>query len=208
MKNLHISASNILGSILSDNIWGFKPVNLTKMGTPKFKLDDSYDWVIELKPKNSLMGLLFNPFVNPDKMLRVVGTKNCSKKKWVRLFTPLERLLFDIDIVLVNKKRVDAMKVSHSFSISGVNTSASYDCIIEAEVDALKFYNFLSFPRNDIKLNNLIASEISRFVGIQFDKGKNIRTRLEGEIHHELMAEYGYKVKKVELIYLGDKIAA
>ncbi len=207
MKNLHISASNILGSILSDNIWGFKPVNLTKMGTPKFKLDYSYDWVIELKPKNSLMGVLFSPFVNPDKMLRVVGTKNC-RKKWVRLFTPLERLGFDIDIVLVNKKRVDAMKVSHSFSISGVNTSASYDCIIEAEVDALKFYNFLSFPGNDIKLKNLIGSEISRFVGIQFDKGKNIRTRLEGEIHHPLMAESGYKVTKVELIYLGNKIAA
>jgi hypothetical protein len=141
-------------------------------------------------------------------MLRVVGVNNC-RKKWVRLFTPLERVGFDIDILLVTKKRVDTMNVSYLFSISGVNTSANYDCIIEAEVvDPAKFYTFLSMPGNDTRLRRIICSETSRYIDSILNAGKNIRTRLEGVIDHRLLTEAGYKVRKLELMYRGNSVAA
>ena len=47
MKNSHITASNIPSSVISDNVWDWKAVDLTEMGRPKLKVEDTYDWVVE-----------------------------------------------------------------------------------------------------------------------------------------------------------------
>ena len=207
MKNSHITASNIPSSIISDNIWGWEAVDLKQMGIPKFKMEDTYDWVVELKPKSSLMGFLISPFVSAERHLRVVGSAT-SRKPWMRLFTPLEKLGFDIDIALVNKKRVDSMAVTHQFAISGANICANYDCIIEAEVDAGKFYKYLLMPGNNDRIRKTINSEIRRHIDNMFNANKNIFTRLEGKISHRVLAEAGYNVVKVEMIYLNNQKVA
>lgn len=207
MKISHITASKIPSSIISDNIWGWKAVDLKAMGRPKFKVEDTYDWVVELKPKDSLMGVLISPFISAERQLRVEGSAT-SRKPWVRLFTPLEKLGFDIAIALVNKKRVDTMTVTHQYAISGKSICANYECIIEAEVDAGKFYKYLSMPGNNDRIRKTLESEIRRHIDNLLNNRQNIFTRLEGEISHKFLADAGYNVVKVEIIYLSNQQAA
>ena len=128
MLNRHITASDACGSIIGDDTWTWKPMNLDKKGCPKFKLG-AYDWLVELKPKDNFKGFLFGSLVDPSKHLRVVNeeTESSRKKSWVRLFTPMEKLGYDIRVVLMKRDRLDTMLVDYISTIGSNSFCSSYE---------------------------------------------------------------------------------
>ena len=203
----HISASDALGSVIGDDTWTLVPMKLENSGCPKFQLGD-YDWVVELRPKDDFKGFLFGWLVDPSRHLRVYNeeTESCRNKQWVRLYKPIEKLGYNVRVVLMKRDRLDTIRVGYIYTIGGNTFRTSFEARIHASIDdTKKLHKFLSVPgaksRMMKTLQASIEGELAKIPG-------NINRNLELKLSQPAILGSGYKVDKVELQYIHNQQVA
>lgn len=202
----YLSYQNFRNSILGDNQWTLNKSELPIKGCPRFQIHKDDTYVVELKPRDGLRGLLFAPFVSENKHLRVMrGTD--TDKMWVKLFTRFQQLGYEIKVTSIQTRRLDSFILKYRFRNACDDIYISYEAYIESKIsDPGKFYKYLTFsPDNAVKIQNVIQEELCRYIKGFTDLGNELQRTIEGgTINHPLLEEAGYTINKFTLFFRSE----
>lgn len=206
--NTHLPQSELLPCTIWDNKWTWEPVDLSKIDYPKkYQIYENDYYVVNYKPRSGLKHLLG----------RLFGVNDCPTvfdgagldRRWIKLYSRFKRFLYEPELTLVKKHRLDSWDLFCYRWDSGYIVGTLFNVQIEGRVnDPIAFVRFLSYPGNQKRIMTVINIEIKKYIDSLVQCKKDVHGILEdNRIWHNLLDEAGYKVEKITLFFKRDKLS-
>lgn len=202
MKSIYLTQRDFKESILSDNIWHWKPIGLSDCRyPPHFQIHHNDSYVVYLMPRPGLKGLI-GSLLGKDRTGRVVRGKEDGK--WINLFSRFQLFFYEPVIALVKNTRLDYWDIKYYYWNQGITTAVLYKVKVESRVKPEKFANFLSHECNQYKIKKIIETELLKYLDRMRLQNHDTRCIIDGELHHDFLDEVGYTTTKFTLIYICE----
>ena len=193
-------------ALIGDNTWTRKTFDTTEKGCPKFQISEDDTYIVELRPRDGWRGLIFGPLVREHKLLNVVRGDETGPG-WIKLYTRLQKMGYDVHISLMQTSRQDNLNMKYTFWDGTHSTCSAYRVYLESEVvSPEKFYKFISQPENGRYLQEAIQKQLGLHILNHVTKGAKANEIIEGgRIDDPILEEAGYKVNSFTLFYVTEK---
>ena len=189
-----------LPSVIGDKQWECCGARLQNSGYHEFQIGPSDVYVVQPRPKRNLLGLLLSPFLKNN--LRVI--RGSETRGYVRLWSRVEHLAFDMSVSLVRTRRFDVIPLT--FTLSGSSDMRyRYTAYVEAEiVDPVRFFT-ATLRKNEPPIDDSVRGLLSRYLTCLHSRGVNIEQMIDGgELKDSpRLAEVGYHIKDFTLKFLS-----
>lgn len=203
----NITHQDLNDTIIGDNTWTCKTFDTTEKGCPKFQISEDDTYIVELRPRDGWRNLIFGPLIRESRFLKVVRGSETGPG-WMRLYTRLQKMGYDVRISLIKTSRLDFLKMRYTFWDGTHSTCSAYRAYLESEVvSPEKFYKFLSRPENGLHLlQEAIQKQLGQHILNYVMKGGKPNATIEGgRIDDPILEDAGYRVNSFILFYCTEK---
>lgn len=202
--NAYLTQPEFNESIVRDNLWCWKPIELSNYRhPPKFQIHKDDQYVVSFMPRPGLRGMVASLW-GKDRVTTVVSGK--ADGKWKRLFNRLQYFFYEPIVVLVKKTRTDSWNMIYYYWEQGITTAVLYKVKVDSLVEPEKFANFLSYPGNQSKIQQIIEIELMKHLEQMRLDGKDTRCMIDWELDNEFLNKAGYTTTRFTLTYVYEMI--